>query len=412
MLDSLLNNVNAYIFVKNCQGKYIYVNQKVAELFEKPIDEILGKDDSEFFDLTHYQTLKENDQKVLSERVTIESEEETFVKALNSIRVYKTTKSPLFENGELIGLYGVSTDITEMKLLQDDLKRKENLLNVVLNNVDAHIYMKDSNRNFLYVNNKVADLFGYDADFIAGKRDSSVLPQETADHFWQSDKQVFERNEKTVAHEVVEDNGQRLHYQSVKIPFEYENGQQALIGFSTDVTELYNLKESFEQLAVLDHLTGLNNRRYFEEQSIKEFNRAQRHNSPLSIISIDIDNFKNINDTYGHPVGDQVLIELSKNLKTIVRDHDIVARMGGEEFSILLPNTFLNEAKVIAERIRVHQLNQGITGCWGQEIFITLSLGVAQRTNEHTRFEDMFSIVDKALYQAKNEGRNRIKVYA
>lgn len=202
--------------------------------------------------------------------------------------------------------------------------------------------MKDKQRNFLYVNNKVADLFGYDADYITGKLDSNVLPQETADHFWQSDKQVFERNEKTIAHEVIEDNNQKLHYQSVKIPFELENGQQALIGFSSDVTELYTLKESFEKLAVQDHLTGLNNRRMFEQQSNKEFNRAERHNTPLSIISIDIDYFKKINDSFGHPVGDHVLIELAKNLESSVRDHDIVARMGGEEFSILLPNTFLN----------------------------------------------------------------------
>jgi diguanylate cyclase (GGDEF)-like protein/PAS domain S-box-containing protein len=409
MLDSLLNNVNAYIYVKNCEGKYIYVNQKVAELFELPPEEILGKDDSEFFDLTHYQALKENDQDVLSKQITIESEEENFVKALNSTRCYKSTKSPLYDDsGELIGLYGISTDITELKTLQKDLQKKEQLLNVVLNNVDAFVYMKDKDRNFLYVNNKVADLFGYEADFIAGKLDSKVLPKETADHFWQSDKQVFERNEKTVVHEVIEEDDQKLHYQSVKIPFELESGQQALIGFSTDVTELYNLKESFEKLAVLDHLTGLNNRRIFEEQSNKEFNRAKRYNSPLSIISIDIDYFKKINDSYGHPVGDRVLIETANNFKKMVRDHDIVARMGGEEFAILLPNTFLNEANVIAERIRVYQLTHGISGDWGDDIFITLSIGVVQRRNEHEKFDDMLNLVDKALYQAKDEGRNRI----
>lgn len=125
MLEALLNDVNAYIYVKNCQGKYIYVNQKVTELFGLSPENILGKDDSEFFDLTHYQALKGNDDKVLSKRVTIESEEENFVKALNSIRIYKSTKSPLFDdNGELIGLYGISTDITELKTLQKDLQKK------------------------------------------------------------------------------------------------------------------------------------------------------------------------------------------------------------------------------------------------------------------------------------------------
>jgi diguanylate cyclase (GGDEF)-like protein len=82
--------------------------------------------------------------------------------------------------------------------------------------------------------------------------------------------------------------------------------------------------------------------------------------------------------------------------------------MGGEEFAILLPNTFLNEANVIAERIRVYQLTHGISGDWGDDIFITLSIGVVQRRNEHEKFDDMLNLVDKALYQAKDEGRNRI----
>lgn len=409
MLNALLNNINAYIYVKDCSGHYVYVNQKVADLFGLAAADIVGKEDSEFFDLTHYKELRQNDNQVLKQRATIETEEENFVKALNSVRVYKTTKSPLFdEQGELIGLYGVSTDITEIKRLQKVVEEKERLLNIVLDNVDAFIYMKDRERNFLYVNNKVADLFGREASDIAGKQDSEVLPKETADHFWESDRQVFERNEKTVAHEVMENDDNIMHYQSVKIPFEFDDGKQALLGFSTDITELYNLKESYEKMASSDHLTGLNNRRMFEDFASKEFSRSERHSTPLAIISIDIDYFKNVNDNYGHSVGDEVLVAVAKNLTSLVREHDIVARIGGEEFSILLPNTTLDDAKKLAERIRVYQLQHGIRGNWEDEIRITLSIGVAQRLDSHVEFDDLFNYVDKALYQAKRDGRNRI----
>lgn len=408
-LESIIDNVGTYIFIKDIDGKYTYVNQITADLFGLSKSEIIGKDDSHFFDLDVYNSLLLNDKKVFVGGETIEKEEENYVKCINDIRVFKTVKSPLKdESGNIVGLYGVSTDITAEKTLQRELERQKNILNVVLNNVDAYIYMKSSERNFLYVNEKVADLFGYDADFIAGKKDTEILSKETADHFWQSDYEVFQTQEKQIANEVIPgEDGKIKHYQSVKIPFTLDKGEDALIGFSTDVTELFELKEAFREMAIHDPLTNLFNRRYFVEVSQKEFSRAQRKKVAFSLISLDIDHFKKVNDTYGHPVGDKVLQEVSANLNHFLREQDTLARVGGEEFNILLPETSIEQTLQVAERIRQKQESTPIAGDWGEDIYITFSIGIATLKSDTKNFDEVLKLADRALYKAKDAGRNK-----
>jgi len=410
ILQDVLNNVDGFIYAKNLQGEYTYVNQAVLELFNKNLSEVLGFDDSHFFDLALSKQLKKNDQEVMSKGIVVESEETNFIKATGETRIYKSIKKPLFDDQEIvIGMCGISTDITDDKALKNTVKEQKHLLKTILNNIDAHIYMKDSQRNFLYVNNKVAELFGYPAENIIGKRDTDILAENIAEHFHQSDKKVFENNEKQVIEESVEDEqGNSHHYISTKIPYNQPGKPSALIGFSIEVTELYQLKEEFRKQANSDSLTGLYNRRYFVEQAEREFNRAKRHTLPLSLLSIDIDHFKEINDQYGHPVGDQVLVSVAKSLLPMLRKEDILARMGGEEFSILLPETSIQAATLIAERVRLQQSKICLTGDWAGEIRITVSIGISSMKAKEKSFDALFSRTDQALYQAKNTGRNKV----
>ena len=364
MLGEVLNNVGAFIYTKDLKGFYTYVNQAVLDLFDKKLEEVVGFDDSHFFDLDLSTQLNKNDKKVMFEGITVESEETNYIKSLKETRIYKAVKNPLNDtNGNIIGMCGVSTDITDEKKLQQTVKSQQHLLNAVLDNADAYIYMKDIDRTFQYVNSKVANLFGDTPENIIGKKDTEVLPIEVAEHFHLSDQKVFETNEKQIIEESSEDErGELRHYISTKIPYQLEEGIPALIGFSTDVTELYALKEEFKKQANTDSLTELYNRRYFTDHSEREFYRAKRHLRIVSLISIDIDHFKNINDCYGHPAGDKVLMSVAKCLLPCIRQEDILARIGGEEFSILLPETTLQSAKVVAERIRLNQSNLSITG--------------------------------------------------
>jgi len=408
--EQILDSIDAYIYTKDLAGKYTYANQAVLELFGKNLSQVVGQSDEVFFDLNLSVQLQENDRKVMAQAIRVENEESNYIKALNEIRVYRVVKKPLFDHyGTVTGMCGISTDITVEKNLQHQANEQKLLLDTILNNINAHVYMKDSDRNFLYVNTQVAELFGDRAENIIGKKDTEVLPKEIADHFYQSDCIVFDTQERQIIEEeATDDDGNTHHYISTKIPFHSPGKLPALIGFSTEVTELFQLKEEFKKLATIDSLTELYNRRHFIEQANKEYSRAKRYNLSLTLISIDIDHFKSINDNFGHPAGDKVLVAVSKQLQENLRQTDVLARIGGEEFSILLPETSTDDALVFAERLRKAQSQLRISGDWQGKIQLTVSVGISCYQVSDLNFDALFSRADKALYQAKNAGRNQV----
>ena len=408
--NEVLDSIDSFIYAKDLSGKYTYANQALLDLFEKKLADVIGFDDSHFYDLVISKQLKINDDLVMNKAIRVESEEKNFIKAKSETRIYKVVKKPLYRSdGSVDGMSGISTDITVEKKLQEQVSNQSYLLDTMLNNIDAHIYVKDCERTFLYVNSRVAELFGDKAENIMGKKDTEILPKEIAEHFYQSDKQVFETNKKQVIEETTHHkDGDTFHYISTKIPFNQPDRLPALIGFSSDVTELYKLKEEFKKLANTDPLTNLYNRRYLTEQAEQEYHRAKRYSLSLTVMTIDIDHFKSINDKFGHPAGDKVLIAVAQQLKTNLRKIDILARIGGEEFSILLPETSATAGMKLAERIRTEQSNLKIVGDWPGEIKLSVSIGVSSFLSDDESFDTMFSRADKALYQAKNYSRNKV----
>jgi diguanylate cyclase (GGDEF)-like protein len=166
--------------------------------------------------------------------------------------------------------------------------------------------------------------------------------------------------------------------------------------------ELANMVLS--ELANTDQLTGLNNRRAFEGHLRMKFEHARANGSPLSLLMIDIDNFKVRNDTWGHASGDEVLRTLGALLSAAVRTPDVTARYGGEEFATLLPGSSLPQAVVVAERIRRSIMKQN----W-EDAGVTLSIGVATLTNSMAGADDLVGTADQALYGAKRLGKNRVQ---
>lgn len=155
--------------------------------------------------------------------------------------------------------------------------------------------------------------------------------------------------------------------------------------------------------ANIDALTGVFNRRYFEEMMRKEFQRATRTHSKLAVVVIDIDLFKKINDTYGHETGDFALKNIARILKHAIRDYDTLARYGGEEFVVILPGATSDAAKLAGERYRAFIQSRSIRKI---DWTVTISCGVASYTPSMTSWEDLFRAADHCLYKAKNKGRN------
>lgn len=192
------------------------------------------------------------------------------------------------------------------------------------------------------------------------------------------------------------------------------DGRLVRMETATDITErklaeeeLKAAKKLAENLARKDELTGLSNRREFFDQGHHTLKRALRSEQPVSVIMMDIDNFKNVNDNYGHSVGDEVLQVVARLLKNIVREIDIVARVGGEEFAFVLAETGLDEAVNLAERLRLEIANTTVAHK-EKAVAITASFGVCSCPVKNETLETMLTKADAALYIAKKKGRNQV----
>lgn len=168
------------------------------------------------------------------------------------------------------------------------------------------------------------------------------------------------------------------------------------------------LQKQTELLARTDALTQLSNRRDFYDKTQHELNRRKRIGGAASLMMLDIDHFKQVNDSYGHLSGDQVLKVLSQVSQSVNRNTDVLARLGGEEFAVFMPDTPLTEALEVAERLRLALANTAIALPEGAHIHITVSIGVTCSRAEDSHIDDLLKRADAALYQAKNSGRNRV----
>lgn len=176
------------------------------------------------------------------------------------------------------------------------------------------------------------------------------------------------------------------------------------------VLERIRLYELVQELAITDGLTNMFVRRYFLERAREELERGRHFNAPVSFVMIDIDHFKRCNDKYGHLVGDAVLKDTAAILKKSVREIDLLGRYGGEEFSLLLPETAKKGASLVAERLRKTIETSEITA-YDEKIYVTMSMGVASFPDDAEDINQLIDRADQTLYKAKEGGRNRVEVY-
>lgn len=292
-------------------------------------------------------------------------------------------------------------------------KQQLNSYEQILDQVGAYIYVKDVNCRYVYGNQLILDYFGISQEQLKGTIDSHYFSPHVADILLRNDRKVLSLEQKMADDIMIDNDGLNTVFHEIKQPLFDRNGQLiGLIGISTDITEEFTLRTELQQLANNDPLTDLYNRRSFNAFSEHEFSRAMRYFNSLSLMIIDIDLFKNVNDTYGHLVGDEVIKRVAAVCDEHIREADILARIGGEEFAILLPDTDIDSAFKLAERLRVAQqtskhasatINEALPG-------ITISIGVASIQVKDRSFADMFARADKALYSSKHVGRNSVNV--
>jgi diguanylate cyclase (GGDEF)-like protein/PAS domain S-box-containing protein len=263
-----------------------------------------------------------------------------------------------------------------------------------------------------FCNSSFAKMIGREIDEVLGQPFSTFLHPDSLPEVMEDYQKVLAGEEITPRREftVVKKKGDVVTIEvSASVLEDPPNLRVLLIG--RDITEQKRLEDQLHQLAITDPLTGISNRRHFFNLAEKELARARRYKRPISAVMIDLDTFKQINDQYGHLVGDQVLQAVAKRVRDCVREVDIPVRYGGEEFVILMPDTDLANAAKMAERLCV-EINSQPIKTNDKPVSVTISLGVAScEVGQEITIDTLLDWVDQAMYAAKREGRNRVALY-
>ena len=298
------------------------------------------------------------------------------------------------------------------------LLNSELRLNTILDSVEAYIYIKDPQFRYQYVNRKVCELFGRPREAVLGQTDESFFDATTVANLRANDCRVLRQGERVQLEEVNRnlDGTCELAYLSVKLPLRRADGSiYALCGISTDITEHKRNLEQIHQLAFYDPLTGLPNRRLLHERLQHALDQRQRHRQEGALLFIDLDNFKNLNDTLGHAMGDQFLQQVTQRLRSQVRQEDTLARLGGDEFVLMLERLSPNHSEILAEIETVaNKLLSSLAMPYelqGQLHTSTASIGVTLFSDAEDTVEELLKRADLAMYQAKGAGRNAVRFF-
>lgn len=300
--------------------------------------------------------------------------------------------------------------------LKKDIDINRALLEAIINNIPNPVFFKDRDDVFRNVNDAFAKgIIGLEKEELVGKSLQSLsdkVSQEVIDFHYKQDRQLYKKNLTLEYDAVVQTNdGSMRDFKITKTIFRSDEGNVlGYIGIMTDITKHKEKEKKLQQLASVDPLTKLYNRRYFSKMANHLLHLAKRHEDDISLLMMDIDNFKAVNDTYGHDIGDKVIVVLANILQTMSRESDIVARFGGEEFIVLLPKTDKIGAHVIAEKLR-KKVEELVLDVHETELHFTVSIGVSEinaKTEEN--IDKAIKRADEALYTAKRSGKNRVSI--
>ena len=281
----------------------------------------------------------------------------------------------------------------------------------VIDTASDAIISANSNGTILDWNPGAERIFGYSKTEACGQPLTILIPTPTQTDHLAGMERVQTGGPKHIIGKTVELLGRRKD--GSEFPLELSLSEWQVAGKTSfaavirDITERKRLKEELQIQAATDELTGLFNRRHFHQTALLELDRARRLNQALAMVLIDIDRFKRINDTFGHAVGDQVLLSFTKICKKTIRDIDVFARFGGDEFALLLPGASPEKAFGVADRIRAAVMAQPFD-LNGEPVYITISAGIAMRSGDEATCDRLLSQADQALYRAKESGRNLV----
>jgi len=402
--------------VKDLQGRFLIANKATATLVGAGrADELIGRTDRDYFDPADAARLREQDVEfILHPEPTVV--EQRFSRDGRDVWL-STVKAPYFdEAGHLRGVVSHSTDVTEQRALQAELAATQALLQTAMNEMADGLAMFDQDGRLTVWNKRYTSLFPYvDAQSCCGRtlaeiltagvlRGEIAIPPDATPLSWVEEE--VGRSASAEASELLLSSGRWVSKTTSALP---DGGWVTLY---SDITEKKAAMEQLEGLANRDGLTGIANRRCFNERLDAAFEAGKRSHETLSLLMVDVDHFKAYNDTYGHPAGDEVLRALATALQASCRGgSDLVARYGGEEFAIIMPGAAETVARKTADRIAQSVRELEIPHVSSDRGRITVSIGISTLSPDMVRNPSvLLETGDKALYAAKCAGRDTVRV--
>ncbi|MBC3875219.1 sensor domain-containing protein [Undibacterium flavidum] len=407
LLTAIIENAAALVYVCDINSKLILCNQQFEKAVGYPRSEILGKVRTNFLPAEiaheHYQ----NDLQVLRSKCT-SSFEETNLET-DGLHTYLTIKNPLYsDKGEAWAVIGISTDITARKRSENEGK----LAATVFRHIADGIIITDIDATIISVNQAFSRITGYAYDETYGQKPSMLQSE-------RQDKAFYE----AMWHQILENgmwqgeiwnrrkNGEIFPAWQTITSVKNEAGETTnYVSVFSDITEVKQSQERLERLAHYDALTELPNRVLFKDRVSQALEHARRHHTKLAIVLFDLDGFKTVNDSLGHPIGDRLLQLVAQRLSQCMRAEDTVSRLGGDEFAVLI--TELNSGDdAIQAAHKILQASQEPYHVNDHAVMVTSSVGISIFPDDTEDGNDLIRNADAAMYEAKAKGRNTYCFY-
>ena len=418
---SFVENANDIIFTLDRDAKMSYISPNWETILGYPVAQWLHR---EAWDLFHpddipairqtVSALYQDEQQDLQITYRVRH-------ADGSWRWHSAHGSALREGEAVYALLGIARDVTETKMLEQRLRDSEQQLRSTLASMDDLVFVLDAQGVFREAYHAGVESQGFylpTSEFL-GRSYQQVLP---ADLVKVTDGVMAQARQReafytinydyqlSYAQEDDSENDSRTRWFSAKATVRRDEAGNfmGITVVSRDISERKRFEQQLQELATTDPLTGLWNRRYFSESLEHNFQNFLTSSYPQAVMMLDIDYFKRINDSWGHDAGDLVLKTFAELLRSNLRKHDIAARLGGEEFAVLLPQTSVAEAQPLAERLRHVFAQSGVPWESGKMHF-TVSIGLTMMHADDASSDTSLIRADRALYAAKQQGRNRVE---
>ncbi|MEI8031679.1 MAG: diguanylate cyclase [Comamonadaceae bacterium] len=430
LFQSVIDGAPASIYAHNLKGQSILVNHAFEQHFRVSRSDVLGRTRAEgLAGVMSPEVAEMNhqlDRKIIESGRVFETEELN-VEA-DGTHIYQTLKHPLRDlTGRIFGITGISTDITDRKRIEEQVAKLNRDFISSLENTSDFVYFKDANGYFRFCSQAMANITGHASwrDMI-GKHDREIFPEETAKIYNKEELLVLSTGKPLINKEepYYDASGNQGWISTSKWPLINQEGEvEGLFGISRDITEQKKLENQIRRLAFYDPLTQLANRRLLDDRLNQAMAASKRSANYAAMMVLDLDNFKSLNDTHGHLVGDLLLVEVARRLIDCVRATDTVARFGGDEFVVMISELNTDKAQAteqaagVAEKIRAslaapYLLTVTLAGEQDKlvEHQCSASIGLVMFVKNEASQTELMKRADAAMYQAKDAGRNTIRI--